>query len=79
MFNEVQTKALHQGDILYLPYDKLGCKTYKYALTFADIASRYKEADALKDKSSNEVAAALTQIYERNSNLAKFATSRSSS
>ena len=43
----------------------MGRKTYKKALTVVDIASRYKETEALTDKSSAKVAAATTQIYKR--------------
>ena len=33
---------IHQSDILSLPHDKFKKKTYKYALTIVDVASRYK-------------------------------------
>ena len=40
---------VHQADLLFLPHDRLprGRKTYKYALTVVDVASRYKEAEPL--------------------------------
>ena len=59
MFDEV--RPVHQAYLLYLPH-MVGCKTYKYVLTVVDIASRCKEAEALTDKSSTEIAAALTRI-----------------
>ena len=65
MFNEVRHSAVHQADLLNLPYDKVGRKTYKYALTIVDVASRYKEAEAFTNKNSTELAAALTRIYQR--------------
>jgi len=37
----------------------------KFALTVVDVASRYKEAEPLTDKSATEVAAALGRIYKR--------------
>jgi hypothetical protein len=37
----------------------------KYALTVVDVASQYKEAEALTDNSAAEVAAALGRIYTR--------------
>ena len=40
-------------------------KNYKYALTVVDIASRYKEAEPLASKDSNEVAKAFQSIYRR--------------
>ena len=54
-------------DLLFLPHDKLprGRKIYKYALTVVDIASRYKEAEPLTSKDSDEVAKAFQSIYRR--------------
>jgi hypothetical protein len=65
MFDEDSPNAVHQADLLYLPHDRVGRKTYKYALTVVDVASRYKEAEALTDKSAAGVAAALDRIYKR--------------
>jgi len=65
MFDEDRPNAVHQADLLFLPHDRVGRKTYKYALTVVDITSRYKEVQPLSDKSANEVAAALTRIYKR--------------
>ena len=52
-----------------MPHDRVGVgckvKTLKYALTIVDVASRYKEAEPLMDKSATEVAAALGRIYKR--------------
>jgi len=55
----------HQADLLYLPHDRVDRRTYKFALTVVDVASRYKEAEPLTDKSATEVAAALGRIYKR--------------
>ena len=60
---------MHQADLLFLPHDKVGRKTYKYALTVIDVASRYKAAIPLTSKYSSEVAKAFTQIYKRGSLL----------
>ena len=49
----------------FLPHDKLRRKIYKYALTVVDIASRYKEAEPLTSKNSDEVAKAFQAIYRR--------------
>src|SRR6218665_2524846 len=65
MFDEDRPNAVHQADLLFLPHDRVGRKTYKYALTVVDVASRYKEAEPLADKSASEVAAALGRIYKR--------------
>ena len=52
--------AVHQADLLFLPHDKLrhGRKVYKYALTVVDVASRYKVAEPLTSKESDEVSKA---------------------
>ena len=65
MFDEDSPNAVHQADLLYLPHDRVGRRTYKYALTVVDVASRYKEAEPLADKSATEVAAALGRTYKR--------------
>ena len=58
---------VHQADLLFLPHDRLprARKTYKYALTVVDVASRYKEAEPLTTKESAEVAKAFANIYKR--------------
>ena len=50
-----------------VPHDKLarGRKVFKYALTVVDVASRYKEAEPLTSKNSDEVAKAFQTIYRR--------------
>ena len=45
----------HQADLLFLPHDRVGRRTYKYALTVVDVASRYKEAEPLTSKGSAEM------------------------
>jgi len=44
MFDEDSPNAVHQADLLYLPHDRVGVgrsqRTYKYALTVVDVASR---------------------------------------
>ena len=64
-FDVSTPNSVHQEDLLFLPHDKLRRKTYKYALTVVDIASRYKEAEPLTSKDSNEVARAFQAIYRR--------------
>ena len=58
---------VHRADLLYLPHDRppRSRKTFKYALTVVDVASRYKEAEPLTTKEAKEVAAALERIYSR--------------
>lgn len=64
-FDITVPNEVHQADLLFLPYDRIGRKTYKYALTVVDVASRYKEAEPLTTKDSVEVAAAFLRIYDR--------------
>ena len=64
-FDVATSNSVHQADLLFLPHDKLRRKTYKYALTVVDIASRYKEAEPLTLKDSDEVARAFQAIYKR--------------
>ena len=56
---------IHQADLLFLPHDTYRKKTYKYALVVVDIASSYKDAEALTTKESSEVAKAFEKIYSR--------------
>ena len=59
--------GVHQADLLFLPHNKLprGRKVYKYALIVVDVASRYKAAEALTSKVSDEVARGFKRIYAR--------------
>ena len=66
-FDVLVPNKVHQADLLYLPHDRppRSRKTFKYALTVVDVASRYKEAELLTTKEAKEVAAALERIYSR--------------
>ena len=52
---------IHQADLLFLPHDRVGRKTYKYALVVVDIASRYKDSEPLTSKESREISEAFTE------------------
>ena len=56
---------IHQADLLFLPHDRVGRKTYKYALVVVDVASRYKDAEPLTTKESREISEAFRKIYSR--------------
>ena len=56
---------IHQADLLFLPHDKVGRKTYRYALVVIDIASRYKDAEPLTSKESHEISKAFSNIYSQ--------------
>ena len=66
-FDVPTPNTVHQADLLFLPHDKLphGRKVFKYTLTVVDVASRYKEAEPLTSKNSDEVAKAFQTIYRR--------------
>jgi len=66
-FNVPTPNKVHQADLLFLPHDKLprGRKVFKYAPTVVDVARRYKEAEPLTSKNSDEVALAFHKIYKR--------------
>ena len=59
--------AVHQADLLFLPHDKLphGRKVYKYALTVVYVVSRYKAAEPLTSKESDEVSKAFQRMYKK--------------
>src|SRR6185312_309752 len=64
-FNSIQIpNECHQADILYMPHDIIGHnKIYKYCLCIVDVASRYKWAVPLTDKTSSSVAKAFKKVY----------------
>ena len=64
-FSISRPNAVHQADLLFLPHDRVGRKTFRYALTVVDVASRYKAAEPLTSKAAMEVADALSRIYKR--------------
>ena len=64
-FINIKPNDTHQIDLLYLPHDTIRRKKYKYALTVIDIASRYKDAEPLTEKSALATSTALQEIYRR--------------
>ena len=64
-WNVDRPNEIHQADLLFLPHDRVGRKTYRYALVVIDVATRYKDAEALTSKESQEVAKAFERIYKR--------------
>ena len=64
-FAVVVPNEVHQADLLFLPHDCVWRKTFCYALTVVDVASRYKEVEPLTSKTTAEVADALSRIYRR--------------
>ena len=64
-FDVTVPNEVHQADLLFLPHDRVRQKTFHYALTAVDVASRYKEAEPLTSKTVAEVADGLARIYKR--------------
>src|SRR6266480_3878116 len=72
-FSSITTpNEVHQADILYMPYDKVGRITYLFCLNIVDVASRYKAsipigAYSVKDRlgilTSKTIALALKKVY----------------
>ena len=62
-FTEDRPNNIHQADLLYLPHDKVGRKTYKHVLMLVDVASRFNAARPLTSKLA-EVAKAFSSIYK---------------
>ena len=56
---------VHQADLLFLPHDTIRNKVYRYALVVIDVASRYKDAEALSTKDSGEISKCFGKIYSR--------------
>ena len=56
---------VHQADLLFLPHDTIRGRVYRYALVVIDVASRYKDAEALSTKDSGEISKCFSKIYSR--------------
>ena len=63
-FDVAVQNEVHQTDLPFLPHDRVRQKTFRYALTVVDVASRYKEAEPLTSKTAADVADGLTRIYK---------------
>src|SRR6202008_1535777 len=64
---------VHQADVLYMPYDKVGQITYLFCLNIVDVASRYKVSVpigtySVRDRqgilTSKTIAQALEKVYD---------------
>ena len=49
-FNVAAPNEVHQTDVLFVPHDHIGKRTFKYALAVVDLASRFKAAEPLTTK-----------------------------
>ena len=64
-FDVAVPNEVHQADLLFLPHDRVRRKTFRYAFTVVDVASRYKEAEPLTSKTAAEIADGLARVYKR--------------
>ena len=64
-FEVAVPNGVHQADLLFLPHDLVGRKTNRYALTVVDVASRFKVAEPLTNKTAAKVADGMARIYKR--------------
>ena len=64
-FDVAVPNEVHQADLLFLPHDRVRRKTFCYALTVVDVASRYKEAEPVTRKTAAEVADGLARNTKR--------------
>ena len=64
-FDIATPNEVHQADMFFLTHDRVGRKTFRYALTVVDVAINYKEAKPLTSKTAAEAADALSRIYRR--------------
>ena len=63
-YNNVRRpNALHFADVLYMPWDTIRGKTYKYALSIVDCASRYKWQVPLTEITAKHIAKAFKKVY----------------
>ena len=73
-FNKITLpNEIHQADVLYMPYDKVGRVTYLFCLNIVDVASRYKASvpigsTSIQDRqgilTSNTIAMAFKKVYD---------------
>ena len=61
-FDVAVSNEVHQADLVFLPHDRIRQKTFRYALTIVDVASRYKDAEPLTSKTAAEVTDGLARI-----------------
>src|SRR5437667_12097660 len=73
-FTSITTpNKVHQADVLYMPYDKIGRITYLFCLNIVDVTSRYKTsipigAYSIKDRlgilTTKTIALALEKLHD---------------
>ena len=54
---------VHQADLLFVIYDNIRNRTFKYILVVVDVASRYMDAEPLSKRDAASVEKAFEKIY----------------
>src|SRR6266542_5871931 len=70
-FTSITTpNKVHQADVLYMPYDKIGQITYLFCLNIVDVTSRYKASVPIgtfnvKDKQGILTSYTIARTFEK--------------
>ena len=70
-WTEDRPDYVHQADLLFVSYDTIGNRTFKYILVVVDVASRYMDSEPLSKKDASSVEKAFEKIYSRKLNYPK--------
>ena len=70
-WTEDRPDYVHQAELLFVSYDTIGNKTFKYILVVVDVASRYMDAEPLSKRDAASVKKAFEKIYSRKLNYPK--------
>ena len=63
--NVYHRDAVHQADLIFLPHDRVGKTTYKYALIVVDLHTGYMDGEAIEEKTAETTTRAIETIYKR--------------
>ena len=63
--NVYHRDAVHQADLIFLPHDRVGKNTYKYALIVVDLHTGYMDGEAIEEKTAETTTRAIETIYRR--------------
>ena len=64
-WTEDRPDYVYQADLLFVTYDTIGNRTFKYILVVVDVPSRYIDAEPLSKKDATSVEKAFEKIYSR--------------
>ena len=67
-WTEDRLDYVHQADLLFVSYDTIGNRTFKYIVVVVDVAPRYIDAEPLSKNDAASVEKAFEKIYSRKLN-----------